>query len=268
MKKTKTRNRIWELDFLRGLAIFMMVFDHFMFDLAKLPQYFGNFRQVNNSFFNGLNDLAIMYWNSTLRFIGREFFVLLFLLISGISFTFSKSNSKRGLKLLAVGLLITAVTYIVDLTGAFGYRVLIVSGVIHMFGLNVLLTVLIRKLIKSEIVILFMGMIILTFSFIFGLFNPDPIGLSFSTLPKIILGINSFGADHFGILPYLGIILIGTVFGNLLYKNKMSLMPQVKITDKNFFNWVGRYSLFVYVLHQPLVLLFVTMIVYVFGYRI
>lgn len=96
------KKRIWELDFLRGLAIIMMVFDHIMYDFAYLPGYFSNFYDVNHPLFNWLNDFARLYWNSTLRFFGREFFVLLFLLISGISFTFSKDNFKRGGKMLAV----------------------------------------------------------------------------------------------------------------------------------------------------------------------
>lgn len=265
MEDITKRKRIWELDFLRGLAIFMMVFDHFMFDLLYLPNYFSNFYLLDITFFNELNRLAIMYWTSSLRFFGREFFVLVFLLVAGISYTFSKDNLKRGLKILSVAMLITLVTYLVDLI--LNFNVLIVFGVIHMFGVNILLTVVIRKFIKSDILILLMGMLILTFSFIFGLFTPTAINLSFANLPKIILGLNYFGADHFGILPYLGIILIGTVVGNVFYKNKVSLLPHVKVTDKNFFNTVGRNSLIVYVLHQPLVLLFVTLIVYVFGYR-
>ncbi|MFP4477898.1 MAG: heparan-alpha-glucosaminide N-acetyltransferase domain-containing protein [Candidatus Izemoplasmatales bacterium] len=265
MENKKIKKRIWELDFLRGLAILMMVFDHLMFDFAYLKGYFSNFYEVNNSMFNWLNDLGIMYWNSTLRFIGREFFVLLFLLISGISFTFSKDNLKRGLKLLIVAIVITLVTYLVDQFLNFG--VLIVFGVIHMFAVNTLLTVLIRKLIKNEIFILLLGMLILTFSFIYGLFTPPFVSLSFENLPKIILGFGRFGADHFGVFPYLGIILIGTVVGQTFYKNRLSLMPQVNLSQKNVFLLAGRYSLYIYVVHQPVVLLFVSIFAYIFGYR-
>ncbi len=265
MTENNTKRRIWELDFLRGLAILMMVFDHFMYDLAYLPGYFSNFYEVNHPVFNWLNDIARWYWGSTLRFFGREFFVLLFLLISGISFTFSKDNFKRGGKMVVVAIIITLVTFIIDLTLGFG--VLIVFGVIHMFAINTLITALIRKFIKSEIIILFIGMMILTFSFIYGLFSPSYLSLSFENLPKIILGFGAYGADHFGIIPYLGIILIGTVIGKLFYSHKMSLIPQVKMSEKNVFMISGRYSLYVYVLHQPLVLVIVSIIAYIFGYR-
>ncbi|QWC00532.1 DUF1624 domain-containing protein [Mycoplasmatota bacterium] len=265
MDNKTTKKRIWELDFLRGFAILMMVFDHLMFNFAYLRGYFSNFAQVNHSLFNWLNDLGIDYWNSTIRLIGREFFVLLFLLISGISFTFSKNNSKRGFKLVGVAIIITLVTFLMDFLFDFG--VLIVFGVIHMFAINTLLTVLIRKFIKSEIIILFIGMAILTLSFYFELFNPPAVSLSFDNLPKIIIGLGRFGADHFGILPYLGIILIGTVIGNTFYSHRVSLIPQVHLSPKNIFMISGRYSLYIYVLHQPLVLLFVSILAYIFGYR-
>lgn len=259
------KKRIWELDFLRGLAIIMMVFDHIMYDFAYLPGYFSNFYDVNHPLFNWLNDFARLYWNSTLRFFGREFFVLLFLLISGISFTFSKDNFKRGGKMLAVALIITLVTYLID--QALGFGVLIIFGVIHMFAVNTLITALIRRFIKSEIIILFIGMLIITLSIIYDLFNVHSISLSLQTLPKIIIGINSFGADHFGILPYLGIILIGTVIGKIFYQNRVSLIPQVEMKENNIFRIAGRYSLYIYVLHQPLVLVLVLGFAYLFGYR-
>lgn len=265
MTKTIKKERIWELDFLRGLAIIMMVFDHFMFDFAYLPNYFSNFYEVNHPLFNWLREFASMYWNSTLRFFGREFFVLLFLLISGISFTFSKDNFKRGFKMLMVAMIITLVTLLVDLALDFG--VLIVFGVIHMFAINTLIIALLRKFIKSEILLLFIGMLILTFSIIFGLFTPSPTAFSFSELPNIIIGLKSFGADHFGIFPYLGIILIGTVIGKTFYGERVSLVPHIQLSSRNIFTWTGRYSLYVYVIHQPVVLVIVAIFAYSFGYR-
>ncbi|MFO7968635.1 MAG: DUF1624 domain-containing protein [Bacillota bacterium] len=265
VSKTSDNKRIWELDFLRGLAIIMMVFDHLMFDFAYLDNYFSNFSQVNNPVFNWLYEVANLYWDSLLRFLGREFFVLLFLLISGISFTFSKNNFKRGSKLLLVALLITFVTYLIELL--LNIRVLIVFGVIHMFAFSILITALIRKFIKSEIIILFIGMSVLTIGLVFGMFSPGFLPLTWANLPKIILGLGRYGADYFGVVPYVGFILIGTVIGNLLYGNRVSLLPQYSLSKKNIFSIAGRNSLLVYVLHQPLVLVFVSILAYIFGYR-
>ena len=262
---TEQKSRIWELDFLRGFAILMMVFDHFMYDLMYLPGYFSNFNQVDHPVFNWLNELASWYWVSTLRSIGWEFFVLLFLLVSGVSFSFSKNNFKRGSKLLIVAALITLVTYLIDMIMGFG--VLIVFGVIHMFAVNILITALIRRFIKSEVIILFIGMAILTFSFIYGLFNASYLPLNIQNLPKIILGFGRNGADHFGVIPYLGVILIGTVIGRVFYHNRVSLLPQVHMSERHFVRVSGKYSLIIYVVHQPVVLAFVAIIAYIFGYR-
>ncbi|MFW5794243.1 MAG: heparan-alpha-glucosaminide N-acetyltransferase domain-containing protein [Bacillota bacterium] len=263
--KTYYHKRIWELDFFRGLAIIMMVFDHLMFDFAFFDTFFSNFRQVDNSIINWLYEIANLYWDSLLRFIGREFFLLLFLIISGISFTFSKNNFIRGLKLLLVAILITVVTYLVE--NLLGVRVLIVFGVIHMFAFSILIAAIIRKFIKNEIIILFIGMLVLTFGFIFGMFSSSYVPLTWANLPKIIIGLNRYGADHFGIVPYVGFILIGTVIGNTFYKNRVSLLPQFNISKNNIFATAGRNTLLIYVLHQPLVLVFVTILAYILGYR-
>jgi len=260
------KERIWELDFLRGFAIIMMIFDHFMFDLSYFPRYFSNFYDLDLELFNWLQENAVLYWNSVLRFFGRHFFVFIFLFVSGISFTFSKNNFKRGIKMLVIAVIISLGTLLMD--SVLGYDVLIIFGVIHMFAVNTLITAFIRKWIKNETVILFIGMLVLTISFIFGFFEPTSVALTWGNLPGIIIGLKSFGSDYFGILPYLGFIIIGTVIGNIFYKNRVSLFPQKKFSQNNVILLTGRYSLWVYVLHQPLVLGVVMMIAYLFGYRI
>jgi len=266
MTKSDKKERIWELDFLRGFAILMMVFDHIMFDLSYFPGYFSNFYQLDIPVFNWLQEHAVLYWNSGIRFFGRHFFIFIFLFVSGISFTFSHNNVKRGLKMLVVAFVITLSTYLMDIT--LGYDVLIIFGVIHMFAINTLLTALIRKWIKSEIIVLFIGMVLLTISFIFGFFEPQKVSLSWSNLPGIIIGLKAYGADHFGVLPYLGFIIIGTVIGKLFYQHKVSLLPKQKLSHQNIILLTGRYSLWVYVLHQPVVLVIVMAIAYLFGYRV
>ena len=51
---TIKKPRIWEIDFLRGLAIIMMILDHFCYDCLFLPRLFSNFYQINNPFVNFL----------------------------------------------------------------------------------------------------------------------------------------------------------------------------------------------------------------------
>ena len=262
MKKT----RIWELDFLRGFAIIMMIFDHLMYDFRNLNSIFSNFYQIDLPAFNFLNDMARWYWSSDLRFVGHLFFVALFLVISGISFTFSKSNLTRGTKLVIVALLISIVTYAIEEWT--GMNIFILFGVIHMFGFSILLTYLVRKIWNNDWFVLAIGSLIIGWGIINQFWELNYIAsVSISDMPQIIIGTKSYGADTFGLVPYSGVIMIGTVIGNQFYKNRVSLIPSVKISEKNIVNWVGRNSLIIFLTHQFVLFGLIFLIGYLFGYR-
>lgn len=257
--------RIWELDFLRGFAIIMMVFDHLMYDFMIMPSFFSNFQAVDNQFFSSLQDLAESYWVSDLRFYGHFFFVSVFLLVSGISFTFSKSNLSRGLKLTLVALLINVVTIVLE---SFVANTLIIFGIIHLYAFSILFIYLLRKFINNEIVILIIALVIIALGFPLKFYDPEYLtNFEFSKLLEIIIGFKAFGADYFSIIPYTGIILLGTVIGKVYYHNKVSLIPTVKIKDKNIFMIAGKKSLLIFLTHQFILLALVFAIGYLFGYR-
>ena len=60
-------------------------------------------------------------------------------------------------------------------------------------------------------------------------------------------------SDYFPLLPNLGYFLLGSALGKTLYRKKESLLP--KVNEKNilirFFAGCGRQSLWLYLLHQP-----------------
>ncbi len=259
------KRRIWELDFLRGFAIIMMVFDHLMYDLMFMPSFFSNFRTIDNSVFNFLNDIATKYWISDLRFYGHLFFITLFLVVSGISYTFSKNNLSRGLKLGIVALLINLVTiglnYIVDGT-------IIIFGIIHLYAASIILIYFLRKLVKNEIALLIISLIIIGAGLPLKFYNPDYLtSFELTDLPAIIIGVRAYGADYFSIIPYTGIILLGTVIGNTFYSNKVSLIPSINMSEKNIFSIAGRKSLLIFVTHQVVLFALIFLVGYIFGYR-
>lgn len=261
------KKRIWELDFLRGFAIIMMVFDHIMYDFKSFKMFFSNFNQVDNSVFNWLRELGILYWYSDLRFFGHFVFLSIFMLVSGVSFTFSKSNLSRGLKLSVVALLITLITFIVERTLSFD--ALIIFGIIHLYALSILITYVLRKIIKSEIVIMLIAFAIIGYGLSFEFWSIRYMSIfNFSDLPEIIIGLKGYGADYFGLVPYLGIILLGTVIGKQFYSYKTSLIPSVNISEKNIFMIAGRKSLIIFITHQIILIALVYLVGYIFGYRI
>jgi uncharacterized membrane protein len=101
MNSDKNSQRIWEIDFLRGVAIILMVCYHLLFDL-------GEFVGIEK-FLGWSTDLTKTAW-----IVAQFFFAALFVVLSGTSGTLSRNNVRRGLRLLAVSLLVSAATFIID----------------------------------------------------------------------------------------------------------------------------------------------------------
>jgi len=93
------------IDFLRGLAIILMVGYHLLYDL-------GDFVRLRK-FLGFSTDLSSPAW-----LVAQNFFAGLFVVLSGISSTFSRNNLRRFVKFGVVALLITAVTYVFDSSSA------------------------------------------------------------------------------------------------------------------------------------------------------
>ncbi len=261
------KSRIWELDFLRGFAIFMMIFDHLLYDLQNLSSIFVNFWEVDSRIFNWLEDFGRLYWYSDLRLFGHLFFISLFLVVSGISYTFSKSNLRRGIKLLFVALLINLVTYLIDVI--FDSDMIIAFGIIHMYALSILIIYLIKKIWDNDKFIFFIGSVIIIIGILIEFWEFNYIyQLKLNDILGLVIGTKAYGADSFGLVPYIGIMMMGTVIGNSFYKNKVSLIPTKKITNKNFFTWIGRNSLLIFVLHQFVLYGIIILVGYFYGYRV
>lgn len=264
--ESKTPKRIWELDFLRGFAILMMIGDHLLYDFMAFPSWFSNYSQVSNEGIRAFVRFATWYWNSDLRFWGHHVFIILFFGVSGISFTFSRNNIKRGLKFLAFSAVIFAVTRIAEV--ATGLPVTIFSGVITIFALSTLITFLFRKLWDNDWFLLMSGTaaIILGF-FVIGV-NPGEVsGLTWSNWYLIILGFQGYGADYFGLFPFLGYLMIGTVVGNQFYRNRVSLLPHWDHPWHRPVTFVGRNSLIVFLTHQLVLVGISLAIAFAAGYR-
>ena len=116
------KQRIWEIDFLRGFLILFVIFDHFMWDVNELG---GSF---SSSFGKKLYEWSVSYYttgaNATvfggLREITRYSFVMLFVAISGVSSRFSKNNFVRGMLLAGAGIGFTLITVLLPLIGIEG----------------------------------------------------------------------------------------------------------------------------------------------------
>ena len=223
------KSRIWELDALRGVCIACVIVVHFLFDL---------------SVFGGL-DLTLPAWYVFLQEYGGAIFVVL----SGVCVTLGSKSVRRGLIVFACGMLITAVTYGMYRLGMSGADVVVKFGVLHLLGVCMLVYPAFKKLPPAMLTVL--GLVIaITGYAIRGVVVPQhwlfPLGLTYE-------GFTS--SDYFPLFPQLGYFLIGAAIGKTAYREKRTLLPGAfqQTPVARFFCWCGRQSLFIYLLHQPIV---------------
>lgn len=190
----------------------------------------------------------------------------IFILIAGISLTLSYSRTKkirnvrykifmkyfkRGLKIFSWGLILTLVTCI------FIKERFIIFGILHFIGISIILAYPFLQLRYWNLII---GSIIISAGiylkgvtvdfdwFIWVGLTPD----NFSTL------------DFFPVFPWFGVLLFGVFLGNILYpdyKRRFYLGDLTYFTFVRSFCFLGRYSLLIYLIHQPVLI----MLLYIFN---
>ncbi|NLA38195.1 MAG: DUF1624 domain-containing protein [Methanomicrobiales archaeon] len=232
--------RYWEIDLARGIAVVSMIIFHSAFDL----NFFGVLPlDVSGGLLRGLACLTA----ST------------FIFIVGISFTISYARAERrlegrdlalkyigrGLGIFSLGLVITAVTWL------FLPSICIVFGILHFIGIAVLLAPLFVRFGAKNLILSIACVIA---------------GYIMSTIrgpwPLLWLGIRpaSFASlDYVPLLPWFGLVLLGMTFGHLFYpggERGFSFRATEPVAARPF-SLLGRHSLLIYFLHQPILLLII-----------
>jgi uncharacterized membrane protein len=226
------RQRIWEIDFLRGAAIILMVLYHLGYDLKELAGV------------NSLLWIRIDLSNPVLV-AAQYFFAGVFIVLSGISSTLSRSNVRRALKLVAVALVITAVTY------AYNPSEVIVFGVLHFLAVSILVYGLAFEKTRAWTCA---GAALLVAALSLAV-PPAARSLGLETdwlLPFGVTSGNFSSYDYFPLLPWFSVFLVGAVLGKAVYVRKVSLIPRPP--GETFINATGRHSLLIYVVHQPILI--------------
>jgi len=229
---SETRQRIWEIDFLRGLSIILMVGYHLLFDL-------GEFRGVER-FLGFSTDLSTTAWT-----IAQMFFATVFIVLSGVSGTLSRSNLRRGFRLLGISLLVSAATYVFDPSST------VYFGILQCLAVSMLLYGAAFER-ASPFALTLAGAAVV------GLGAALPalrkaLALGFDWLLPFGLHSPAFSSyDYFPLVPWFGVFLVGAALGKTVYAPKRSLLPRrLPVT---FVNIAGRHSLLIYVVHQPVIM--------------
>lgn len=230
--------RFWEIDLVRGLAILMMIGYHIPFDLA----YFGVYTLQSG--------LWLLYARTI---------ATIFLLVVGISLTLSFSRAtrarrgkkmypkylKRGLRIFSWGLVITLTTWILVGEG------FVVFGILHLIGLSSILAYPVIKLRAGNLAL---GTLFIALGM-----GIKKVRVDFPWL--LWLGLTParfYSVDYFPLLPWFGVVLIGIFLGNSLYPHSTR---NFSVPDLSRFQVIrtlclmGRHSLLIYLVHQPLILI-------------
>ncbi len=229
--------RYWEIDFLRGVAIIMMIVFHVIFDMY----YFANY-EIN---------LQSGFWWLFARITAS-----IFIFLVGISLTVSYSRAirnkqknlllkylYRGTKIFSWGLIITLITWIFLRQG------FIVFGVLHFIGLAIILAYF---FLRFRLLNLFLGIgLILTGIYLRGFVFDYPYFLWLGLIPQ-----GFYTLDYFPLLPWFGLVLLGLFFGKLLYpEGKRSFrIRETRNPIARSFCFLGRHSLLIYLVHQPVLI--------------
>lgn len=219
--------RIWEVDFCKGLAFLGMLFFHIIFDLHE---------------WKGFN---INYQTGIYAWIG-DLSAILFIVLSGVSIHFSKNPLKRGLKIFGVAALITIITFFM------GPLMVIWFGILHCLGVCAILYPLLKKVPTSLLVLGAIGIVLMQ-----GFIQSMRVNVYFF-VPLGIIPQRFASADYFPLIPWLGVYVLGMVVGRVLYKEPVS---RFRHSGQTFFiTKLGKHTLLLYIIHQPILYLLLSLI--------
>ena len=229
--------RFWEVDATRGVAIAMMVVYHLVYDLDN----FGGYGIESTSGF------WAYFADATAS---------AFLLLVGISLAISYSRTgargaslfgkylRRGLRIFAYGMALTIVFFVLGMG-------IVAFGILHLIGVSIILA---YPLLRYRLPNLFLG--ILVFAVGAYMMAQDVSSESPWLLPFGVVPENLFMPDYRPLLPWFGVVLLGLFAGNVLYgggKRPALVAKRAPAVARPLLP-LGRNSLFIYLIHQPILI--------------
>ena len=178
-----------------------------------------------------------------------------FLLLVGISLAISYSRAgpghfgkylRRGIRILAYGMALTVVFLVLGM-GAVAF------GILHLIGVSIILA---YPLLKYRLANLFLGLCIVAAGWYVRV--QDVSSGSAWLLPLGVVPENLFMPDYRPLLPWFGVVLLGLFAGNILYgggKRPAGVPRRVPQVARPLVP-LGRNSLFIYLVHQPILIAF------------
>jgi uncharacterized membrane protein len=213
--------RIWEIDLLRGIALILMIYFHVIYDMKEIYDY------------------SVTYASGPNYYLGKVAGSL-FIFVAGISSSITRSNIKRAVKLLALALVITAITHLYDANLGIKF------GILHFLGISILTSTFMTRLKEYELV--FLGSVVIAIAT-----YTSGIKLNHDLLFFVGITTNNFiSSDFYPLIPWYGVFLYGLAAGKYFYKSRKSIV--IYHPKDNILTKAGRRTLVIYLIHQPAIL--------------
>ena len=234
------KQRLHFLDALRGFTLINMIAFHGLWNLVYL---FG---------------IKADWYTGTPGYLWQQWICWTFITLSGFCWSFSRNHLKRGAMVFGGGLVVTAATCIAMPESR------IVFGVLTCIGSCMLLMIPGEKLLKKVPAALGLAV---SFALFLLLRNVSSGSLGFEgwvlchlpgslyrNLLTAYLGFphpGFFSTDYFPLIPWLFLFMTGYFLFRVLDERKLNgkLFARGQLP---VLNWLGRHSLIVYLLHQPI----------------
>ena len=235
--QTAARYRL--LDELRGLDLISMMLYHGMWDVVFL---FG----VTQKWYTGRPGFV---WQQSICWV--------FILLSGFCLPLGHHPFRRGAVVFGAGALVTAVTLL------FLPEDVVWFGVLTLLGSSMLLTAALDPLLRrvppavgvAVSALLFWG----TYPTMNGFWNlpggrlalPQALYASWPTAYLGFMPKSFFSTDYFPLLPWLFLFWAGYFLHHLVGRRRLAPLRRSVCPP---LGWMGRHSLVLYLLHQPVIL--------------
>ncbi len=231
MSDTPQNGRYAILDAYRGLCVVVMVIYHAAFDLA----------------INGFIPITLLI--NPVMDILHPVFAGSFVLMSGATCRFSRSNLKKGIVLALCAASVSAATYL------FARDMFVSFGILHFLAAGALIYHILGRLFEKyeNIAAPLCFALFLVLYFIFPIIIKTP-GLAFAGFPTL----SYESGDYYPLLPWIFLFMFGAFVGGVIKSNRMpSFFYRFRFP---LFEKIGRFSLIIYLVHQPLIYGAVTLI--------